>query len=405
MKNLSFLNVFLMALAIFAISSCGSDDETIVLSPTISFVDEAGFISVDSPVTPGATFSVKIRADKGDNSLSSLTILQDGVNVTADRITIVDIPTANNPQLVTGDDTEGFTWEISIIAHSDELDSAYDFVIADGSGNSNTATVYINTIGAATPPTVSIDGPTEFTATANSTQIIKVNATVGSALLSSLAVYEDGVLIADLGRLDYWGTAFDANPLVLVDTDKDGLVSAEVTLRLGDAGAAYKFEVADENGMTAFADVLINTGTAVTEVTGRLLNQAGPTGTGGLDLDVNDGGVGSADPDAEIKDEGIDLSQPLDENWIQKISAANNAVLKSANGLPDGSGYNDITTQEEIAAAFGNASDLGGGISDVVAIGDEFIVERDGKYYFLIVTDMDVTADNNDDYYEFSVKQ
>jgi hypothetical protein len=184
----------------------------------------------------------------------------------------------------------------------------------------------------------------------------------------------------------------------------DGFTELPITVRVGATGAVYTFEVTDASGNTATVDVTINTGTAAAEITGVLLNQAGPAGTGGLDLDAGNS-TGSADASAEIRDQGIDLAEPNATNWIQKISGVNGAEIRYAGNLPDGSNYEDITTQEEIEGAFTNSDALSGGISSVVAVGDEFVVESAGKYYFLLVTEVNITTNNNSDNYVFSIKR
>jgi hypothetical protein len=404
MKNLSFLNVLFLALAIFGISSCGSDDTPVNLGPDVSFGTGTDITSDDADVAPGATFTVRLIVSKGDSPLKSLTINEAGTAISADRIVIDGIATANNPQLITGADVDGFTWDITVTAHSDDAEVEYEFVVTDENNEPSTASLLINTIGQGTPPTVTLVGTATLTVVPNTAVNIKISATPGSSDLATVSVFEGGTLISDLSRLDYDGAGFTDNPQPLSADDMNGFTELPITVRVGNTGAVYTFEVTDASGLNNSVTVTINTGTAASEIIGVLLNQAGPAGTGGLDLDAGNS-TGSMDASAEIRDRGIDNSLPTADNWIQKISGTNNAIVKYAGNLPDGSNYEDITTQEEIQGAFANSVDLSGGISDVVVVGDEFVVERDGKYYFLLVTDITVTSNNNADSYTFSIKR
>ncbi|MFT4663887.1 MAG: hypothetical protein ACI8YQ_001403 [Polaribacter sp.] len=396
MKNLSFFNALFLALAIFGISSCGSDDTTVELGPTVSaeITSLAG-----ANVAPGATFTVQVVASLGDAQLNSLTVKEAGANVDAlTRILIDGIDPANNPQVIPDADLDGFTWDLTITAHTDEAEVEYTFEVADKNGEVTTSSLLINTIGAAVAPIVEFNGTDPVTVTPGGATIIRISATATSDI-ASIGLLVGGVLDTDFANIDYEGTAFDANPLLLA-AGSTSLTMAEITIRPTATGV-YTFEVTDANGLVGSVDVNVIVGTLSTEITGILLNAAGPSGTGGLDLESGTG-VGSADGD--IKDEGINGGN-ADVNWITKISAAGTATLKYAGNLPDGSGYADVNTIEGIQGAFDNSDDLSGGVSDVVVVGDEFVVESNGNYYFLLVTEVNVEPTDNSDNYVFSIKK
>ncbi|MDX2250314.1 MAG: hypothetical protein SF052_26260 [Bacteroidia bacterium] len=234
---------------------------------------------------------------------------------------------------------------------------------------------------------------------------IKLTATKGDSSLSRITVKENGVAISNFDRITFDGFVAQSNPNPLGPGSEDGFTWViEIKAQSSpDVTNTYSFEVLDNAGLGDEVSVDITSfdpGTPVSEKTMvLLLNQGGPVGTGGLDLHLGVG-TGSADPTADIKDNGIDLAKPLAENWIQKISPANSAELRvPATAFK----YADIATKEEIEAAFG----LGTAIttSAKVANGDQFLVLSEGTYFAIIVTKISVTETDNGDYYEFSVKQ
>ncbi len=405
MKNLSLLKLMMMALAIFALSSCGDDTDDVALDPSISFLDEAGFISIDSDIAAGTEFSVKLRGSTGDNPLSSLTIQEDFVDIDFSRITYAHTTTANNPQLVVDADKEGFEWEVTIVAHSDAANYTYDFILRDDAGNSSIASININTAGSG-PPTISIDGPTAIQATGGSAQIVKINSTPGGAQLRSVAVYEDGTLMDDLTRLDYWGVAFVANPLTLEGDDKNGLTSAEITLRVADAGAPiYTFEVEDELGETATIDFSVAIGTPLdvdAEVTAILFyNNDGPN-QGGVDLEDGQS-ISSLDNDADIVDMGINTDLPVGENWLQQVAPANGAALSLPNGSVELFDYDNIDTKEAVIAAYESGDAAAN--TPALVVGDVFMVNQGGDYFICMVREINVTAADNLDNYVIDIKR
>jgi hypothetical protein len=303
MKNLLFKSLFLAGVLVVFGTACDPDPVVEENPPSLSLVDEAGFITTSATLDAGSTFSVKVSASADESPLNAFSVYEDGVKVSSDRLSVNGTPVASNPILLFDLEKNTFTWEVDVVAQDD----------------------------------------------------------------ASLRVYE--------------------------------------------------FEVAAESGKTASRTVDITTtvGTAVDEITGVLLNQAGPAGTGGLDLD--DGmGVGSLNAAAEIKDEGIDIGQPNATNWRQQISGSNGSVIKylraGENGLSESFSYDDVQYKEDIASLFTDngidftlTNDNAELKSDVVNEGDVFVVERDGAYYLLYVVSIEVTADNNADNYAFDIKK
>ncbi len=402
MKNLSFLNVFFLALAIFFFFFCGNDDDDdFELSPDASFVADTDVISEDADLAPGESFTVRLNVVKGDNDLTSLTIYEDGLTLDASRITFAHTATANNPQIIADTDKQGLTWDITIVAQSDASVVNYDFEITDGANNTGSTSLNINT--AVFEATITdgsgcfsvdaiVDAATNF--------CLNINGTRGADALSTLTIYENNDEI-DVSRLD-----ITENPLTLTADQESAFSDLVVSIDSHTDGTSeYRAVLTDAGGATTEASIFVTVGTVVDELTGVLLNAGGPPGTGGLDLDTGNGNIGSMDPAAEIRDEGIDISLPVDANWIQKISGVNGSEIRYANNLPEGFRYDNIAVSEEIAGAFDNSDVLSGNVTEFVVVGDEFVVKNGDNYYFILVTEVNETDADNDDNYVLSIKK
>lgn len=149
-------------------------------------------------------------------------------------------------------------------------------------------------------------------------------------------------------------------------------------------------------------------------IEGVLLNRAGPAGQGGLDLDEGTStGTLVSDPTAafgEIKDEGIDISLPNDQNWKSQISGMNEAEIRTLSSSVENFDFDAVTRIDEIKSYFNNGDTLpntnsdGEAVSAPVSIGDVFTVNRDDKIYLIEVTDVIATASDNNDAIEFRIK-
>lgn len=324
MHNFIGLSLF-VALSLF-MTSCGDDDPVNpagALGPEITLEAGEGFLSTDSDVIIGNSFSVKLKVSKGDSALQSVKITygSDNTNLPTDRFTINDgAITSNNPFLVPDIDKDGATYEIKI--------------------NPGTE------------------------------------------------------MVEDLNT--------------------------------------YTFTVTDKLQKTAFTDIQIKTiaepftGTPIdSTLTGVLFNQAGPSGTGGLDLDQGEG-TGSSDASAEIRDLGIDCTIPVtQENWRRRFGTLNGATMVKVDATQvEGFTFDGVDKKEQIADAYNSGIDLADGISyaddctetpvtdatEDVAEGDMFVVQKDGVNYLIRVDEVNYvhSATNfdirNDDNYVFSIK-
>lgn len=239
--------------------------------------------------------------------------------------------------------------------------------------------------------------------------VIQVNlkAAKGDSDLKVLTVKEDGVNVA-LDRITIGGVAANANPTLLFNNDKTSFDYVVGVLVHGSLGAkTYSFEVLDENGSLASRSFKVTVaGTLVTALTGVLLNQAGPQGTGGLNL-LTGVGTGSMDASAHIKDEGIDIGAPNNAtNWIQKIRGVNGSelkyIVKGQNGVSESYTFGGITIQEEILDLWDKGTAFT--VSNVMKVGDNIIVKNGNNYFLLEVKEVNITPNDNADNYKFDIK-
>ncbi len=205
------------------------------------------------------------------------------------------------------------------------------------------------------------------------------------------------------------------NPALLVSPYNTGFSFAVELRTMADYGVnTFRFLLTDSGDLTDEVSISITTtepvpvGTDLSgNLSGILLNQAGPAGTGGLDLDGGNS-VGSADATAEIKDNGINTDNPVATNWRQTISTVNGANIRTLNRTAMGETYDyaAVTTVEEVQSAWDLGDVVTGNSTAVLEVGDEFIVESaDGTLrYLLQVAEVNVTTDSNGDNYVFNIK-
>jgi hypothetical protein len=154
MKIRNFLNLFLfLAIGVLTFTSCeddgtGTGTET---GPSISFGIGSG---EDLAINTGEIFTVRVTAEKGTNEMNSLSIFEDGALVSFDRLTINGTAAAANAILLVGADRTSLTWDIDIMAQSDESTNVYTIEVND---QTNTRSVSLNVT--TTDPRIPIDTP------------------------------------------------------------------------------------------------------------------------------------------------------------------------------------------------------------------------------------------------------
>ncbi len=421
MKQLTFFSkFFVLALALSFWTSCDPDDGTgggggFVLGPTVELKSGADLISSDATVDPDAIFKVNVSVSKGDNDMTTFTVLEDGIAIDASRLNYngAGAGSLSNPYSLTAAEAAFFDTNIEIAAQSSG-DVTYTFRMSDSAGESDETSITISVTSI--PITFGFEaanGGISADATLDSPGNFKVElvATKGGSPLSTLTVLEDGVEV-DATRVKFGtdndfnlASDFFSNPLDLVNDEKDGFDWFVWVDSHTDGTKAYTFRLADESGSSEdlTLNISIAVGTPVAELSGKLLlNSAGPVGTGGINLLTGDGTGSGVGDGGHIKDEGIDLSQPVAQNWKKQISGVGNNIIRTPGVDFPVDDFAAVQFSEEIQVAFDNGDDTT--IADV-AVGDRFLVQLiSGEYVLVLVTNINETTDNNDDYYELSIK-
>jgi hypothetical protein len=408
-RILNFTYVCLVAMAAMFLTSCESDPTGPTnVKPVVTLTS-----SSDITVEPGETFTVDFSASKGsDSALKAVTVYEDGTKVPASRLTINGVAAASNAVLLFGNDVDGLTWSIDIVAHSDAASTVtYEIEVQDEASQTQSVLVNVTTVG--TPPSLTTTSPTMVEVDQDVKNLFRLTATKGSGDLVSIEVRENDQLV-DPSKI-FWQVItmpVADNPFDLSEDLKAGFEKQELFIMTpaSEGNFIYKVTITDEFGLTAQLTFDVTTkpsGTPVEMLVGVLLNAAGPDGTGGLDLDTGSS-TNSDDTAAEIKDNGININLPMDQNWLRTISPANNASMKylraGEGGLPEGFTFESIEFRENLGDLFENGVEFMGGSSEVVQIEDVFIVSRDGKFWALEVIEIVTDLNNNDDSYKFDVK-
>lgn len=231
--------------------------------------------------------------------------------------------------------------------------------------------------------------------------------------LQSLEVFRNGTKEDDMliGFVDQNGVEIAANNPALLAGDYANGFRWEVGLRTTEAFGTNTFEfvLTDDGGLTSEVSLVITTVEAstpldVTEVGNVIFNASGPN-MGAFDLD-NLEMVSSNSTDSELQDNGINTDLPTASNWRQTISPENGAMMKVVDRTALGENYDfaNVDSKEEILEAWDTGIDVAGS-TDVVEIGDEYVVLSDaGTYFLMLITEVNVTSGDNLDNYVFTVK-
>lgn len=227
--------------------------------------------------------------------------------------------------------------------------------------------------------------------------------------LSSIEVKENGLLV-DAGRIYLNELLFTSNPFPLPAQYQSGLTDAMVIVRTPATVGTYNYvvKITDANGLSSEIKYSIRVGAATSIKRGVLLNQAGPNGTGGLDLD-DAIGTPSASPLAEIKDEGTDFALPAESNWRQKISGVNGSevryIVPGMNGVNEAFDLSFVPYKEQLVSLWSSGVPFSSSTSNKVKLGDFFIVKNGDKYYLIETVGVVITpgVGDNSDYYEFDI--
>lgn len=380
-------------------------------APFVDLLVEAGFVDFDATIAPGDSFSVKLDAIPDAAELNSLEIFEENVRMDASRISIAGISIVNNPQVITGDEKLGLTWEITIVGETAPGTYRYDFDVTDENlevGNVS-VTVTVEDEAAGLPPEIELIGDATRTSEAGNWVSFSVNTIAGGSTLKEIKVSEDGLTMNDLSRIGYTSITrnFESNPQPLDEVHQENGFF-DLLIKAQGGSHNYTIELIAEDGQIATLLTTINetvTSTPLEDTfVGTLVSNASGPENGGLDLD-NGTAVASASAMAEIADNGIDVSQPNSSNWIQTISPVNGAELRTVDlsSIVEIGTFDAIDSREQIQTAFNNGTVVTE--SPVVLVGDVFVVNSFGALYIMEVTDVVATSTDNLDYYVFDIKK
>ncbi|MBK9744285.1 MAG: hypothetical protein IPO94_15645 [Saprospiraceae bacterium] len=428
MKPFSFFKfVFAIAMTSIVLASCGTDDTGgtgSVVAPKVDLVAGTGIITSDATIAIGETFTVNLVGTKGDNAMKSITVNEAGTKISdLARLSFSHTTGSANPIVLTSGNTSAFDIKVTVKAHTDISAKAYSFIIADDKGNTTTKTLTITTQG--TPPVFvePTESSSKVSVATSGLFVQRYKVTKGTGNLASIEVSKDGVKITDLTTLyiDNLQTNFSANPQP-IEAANQGAYDKQIFFRAPATVGIYVYttKFIDVNGLSTTHTITVTVGTSVNSLAGILLNQSGPAGQGGLDLDTgaSTGTVASnpSSADAEIRDEGV-VNVLNDGTWRPQISGMNGSVIKyikkGKNGISENFDFANIKFKEEIAALWTNGEAFTlkslDGLRDVsakVEVNDIFIVNKGGKYYLLTVKSIKVTTavGDNSDSYTFDVK-
>lgn len=270
----------------------------------------------------------------------------------------------------------------------------------------------------------------DITIEAGKTFTVRLGMQAGTYDLQSLRVFEDGVALptARYTLFDVIGnksvqpqTTQLLTPLVVND---EATLELTITAPTTEGSYDYEFRVTDVQNLTAKVDLTVTTEIPTTPISmtleGVLFNQAGPSGTGGLDLDTGTS-TGSSAAAAEIRDMGLDCTIPAPGlNWRRQIGSVNGTIIRKVDKTAlENFTFDNVTAIEEIVGAYETGDELGSGqisncantnktdvayVTGVVAVGDLFTVKKDSKYYLIRIDEVNETNNNNNDNYVISIK-
>lgn len=398
----------MVAVASFMLVSCGEDigggtgggSET---QTTINLEAGQDLVTSVTTVPLGDSFTVNLVASAGDDALNVLEVFEDGVSITDfGRIMYNDQPAVANPVLLLDDSKTSIDVEIKVEAHTEVGTRTYRFTITDDGGDTESVSVDVTTVG--TPPALTINGDATRDFVIGSLNSINLSAVKGSGSIASIGLSIDGIL-TDITDLVFDGEMFTSNPQALGGDLTEGFTMKSLTLRapLIEGTYVYTIILTDEFGQESTTDLTANVAPASTPLdvlSGVLFNAGGPVGNGGLDLD-NGNTTGSADVEAEIKDQGF----AANGSWDQQIAPINGSKLylltPGQNMISENFTFASIDSKETLASL--NGLGLGVQLSGTVVEGQIYFVERDGSFYAFEVVEVNVTQNDNLDNYVLNI--
>ncbi|MEP7197611.1 MAG: hypothetical protein ABI851_13910 [Saprospiraceae bacterium] len=231
---------------------------------------------------------------------------------------------------------------------------------------------------------------------------ISIKAVKGSKQLNSILVQADGANLT-AGSFIVNLVASSANPALLFGGDRDSLVYNFEFSRVDiPQTIRYTFIIIDENSDSTIQNVSIKYYGTPSQVTGTALVVYNYSGQkfGGLDL-FNAAVVSGNAPEATIRDFGV-LDPVANKTWVMRFSPLNNSEIMNPSSNYT---FGGLIYKENIQRAFELGSREPGIVSSkVLAKGDFFLVKNGSSYFAVSIDKVVPTANDNNDYFEVSIK-
>lgn len=265
------------------------------------------------------------------------------------------------------------------------------------------------------PPTIEIlttgFHDTIVTTDTSSLFTLHVKVDTGSAAIKTLTLYREGTKL-ELDNFRIKGEEPSANPILIADANEKNGFTWDVAIRSQNTydTQTYKLEVADENGKTDDASIVIIVNEPVTSDltfndSGFKLYNNGTSNKGGISL--LDGTPQSASTSSSDEPHIYDRG-PVN-GWDHKISPATptmspnyTTILKS---VAAGVDYDATSFKAEIEEIFNNGTEIPQGAkSDEITEGTVFVAKVNDTYVLFRFDTINNGATHLEDYYTLSIK-
>lgn len=421
----SFLTKFslLFFISIYLLTSCEEDGTVRPIEPTpagpsINLLTGPNQLVNDATIPAGSAFTVQVSAQAGEALLDVFTVKRNGINVPFSNLKFDKTDVGANPALIINSDYKtSINWTIQITSNSagSGVDN-YTFEIKDEENRSASTGLAI-TLESLPPSSQFVEEAPYFwedkVCPLGSKFQVRIKAQKGTANLKTFAAYEDNQLISDLSRIKINAVNLLNNP-TNISVDNQENLDFIVTISTSEEFFGtyfYEFVITDASGLETTQTINVTLGTPTTELSGKLLlNQAGPGETGGINL-ITGEGVASNSVKAQLKDQGINTDLVTANNWRQKIAGANGATIRLlSESVLEGFSFEGIFINEQIIDLFDTGTPLiltnanGVPVTDKIIGGEILLIEQEGVYFAVRIDNVVVTATDNKDYYELTIK-
>ncbi len=328
------------------------EQESVPQYPRLTLVDTTDVLFVDAALEPESIFNLLLRGTKGDSLLSTLVITANNEQLEASRLKINGSPSSEAVYNLTGGERDNFTWEIEIVAQSEEKRVIYEFRLEDETGRSSVTDILIDTkITPFTPPTISVVNDSVVSLLTELPVSFDFEVEALGAALNNVSIHQGAALI-DAGRIQFDGQPVGNNPFFLEGDDRQGF-SKPIEILGNDFNGiqAYTVTFTDTLGNTYFQEVSFD---AIRRVDSQsyVLSELNA-----LDIETGENILYTE----ELADDQISISEIRDisqnaGNWDRTVAATNGGELRMLNG--QAIDFNNVVGADELREAWDNASTL-----------------------------------------------